>query len=59
MKNQRLKGMPLLIIENFDDKYKYLKNRPVTLTVFVHGYQGNSFDFQKSKNYLRKYNCNT
>ena len=50
MKNQRLKGMPLLIIENFDDKYKYLKNRPVTLTVFVHGYQGNSFDFQKSKN---------
>jgi pimeloyl-ACP methyl ester carboxylesterase len=25
----------------------------------VHGYQGNSFDFQKAKNYLRKSNRNT
>jgi esterase/lipase len=25
----------------------------------VHGYQGNSFDFQKSKNYLKKHNKNT
>jgi len=30
-----------------------------TLTVFVHGYQGNSFDFQKSKNYLKKCNPST
>jgi esterase/lipase len=28
----------------------------LSLTVFVHGYQGNSFDFQKAKNYLRRHN---
>jgi pimeloyl-ACP methyl ester carboxylesterase len=33
--------------------------RRPSLTVFVHGYQGNSFDFQKAKNYLRRHNKHT
>jgi len=49
--------MPFLLVEGYErpkeDTYRS------TLTVFVHGYQGNSFDFQKSKNYLKRFNHST
>lgn len=47
--------IPYLLVEGYDQPARRdaIKH---TLTVFVHGYQGNSFDFQKSKNFLKKYN---
>lgn len=36
--------MPLLLIER-DEQIIKSKTRKSTLTVFIHGYQGNRFDF--------------
>ena len=55
-----LERIPYLLVEGYENqrpKKKIFPNQ--TLTVFVHGYQGNGFDFQKSKNYLKKYNNHT
>ena len=58
-----LERIPYLLVENYEQptEQPLIKRLlPVqTLTVLVHGYQGNSFDFQKSKNYLKKCNPNT
>jgi len=50
--------MPILLVINSDRKEKEWP-KVNSLTIFVHGYQGNSFDFQKARNYLKKNNKRT
>jgi hypothetical protein len=50
--------MPILLVENYDKKIRE-GYKTYSLTIFVHGYQGNSFDFQKARNYLKKNNKHT
>jgi len=47
--------MPILLIENYQNKIRD-GYKTYSLTIFVHGYQGNSFDFQKARNYLKRNN---
>lgn len=53
--NNKTKNMPLFYI-NTSAKTRKSTQKNLSLTIFVHGYQGNSFDFQKAKNYLKKNN---
>lgn len=57
--NRKFISIPFFFIEGHHEIQLQTKPRSATLTVFVHGYQGNSFDFQKAKNYLRKVNKST
>lgn len=57
--NTKIRSTPYFYIQNYIDHDRISWRRQSTLTVFVHGYQGNSFDFQKAKNYLRKHNRHT
>lgn len=49
----------MLLVEGLDKLTEVRPKHKFSLTVFVHGYQGNSFDFQKSKGYLKRFNKNT
>lgn len=57
--NSKIKHAPLLYVQNHSLSERARRGKASSLTVFVHGYQGNSFDFQKAKNYLRKHNSHT
>lgn len=52
----KLERMPFLLVEGYERPLEIRAKHKFTLTVFVHGYQGNSFDFQKSKSYLKRFN---
>jgi triacylglycerol esterase/lipase EstA (alpha/beta hydrolase family) len=57
--NKKIMNMPQFFIENYQKKDRRSvssRKKISSLTVFVHGYQGNSFDFQKAKNYLKENN---
>lgn len=56
--NTRINSAPYFYIQSSTHVPAPPPRRP-SLTVFVHGYQGNSFDFQKAKNYLRRHNKHT
>ena len=52
--SKNISNMPLFYVERRNLDQPKSRNKAATLTIFVHGYQGNSFDFQKAKNYLKK-----
>lgn len=54
LKSKRLSTIPYFLVESLNPPEKS-QSKATSITIFIHGYQGNSFDFQKAKNYLHKY----